>query len=73
MVVNVKINGTQVLTNFDIFADAGGANKADVKQFLATADANAKAVFLIDKNGQQIASAGEVDALITAQPRSPLR
>src|SRR5206468_1976586 len=31
-----------VLTNFDVFADAGGANKADVKQFLATADSNGR-------------------------------
>jgi len=28
------------LTNFDIFQDAGGANKADVKQFTATADSS---------------------------------
>jgi hypothetical protein len=37
---NVKINGSQVLTNFDIFATAGGAYKAIVEQFTATADAN---------------------------------
>ncbi len=30
---NVSINGTQVLTNFDIVAAAGGPNKAIVKQF----------------------------------------
>ncbi len=34
---NVSINGTQVLTNFDIFASAGGGNKAIVEQFSATA------------------------------------
>ncbi len=32
-IMNVAINGTQVLTNFDIFADAGGANIADDKVF----------------------------------------
>jgi subtilase family serine protease len=37
---NVNINGTQVLTNFDIFASAGGKYIAIVKQFTATADAN---------------------------------
>lgn len=37
---NVKINGSQVLTNFDIFATAGGKYKAIVEQFTATADAN---------------------------------
>jgi beta-glucanase (GH16 family) len=36
---NVLINGTQVLTNFDIFATAGGQNIAVVEQFPATATA----------------------------------
>jgi glucosylceramidase len=35
---NVTINGQQVLTNFDIFATAGGANKAVDEQFTTTAD-----------------------------------
>ena len=34
---NVLINGTQVLTNFDIFAAAGGQNLAVVEQFNTTA------------------------------------
>ena len=34
---NVLINGTQVLTNFDIFATAGGEFKAVVEPFTATA------------------------------------
>ncbi len=37
-VFNVTINGTQVLTNFDIFASAGGANKAVARSFTATAN-----------------------------------
>ena len=36
-VFNVAINGTQVLTNYDIYADAGGADIATIKQFQATA------------------------------------
>jgi Tol biopolymer transport system component len=36
---NVTINGVQVLSNFDIFAQAGGKNKAIVESFAATADA----------------------------------
>ena len=32
------INGTQVLTNFDIFATAGGENKAVAESFTATAN-----------------------------------
>ena len=35
---NVSINGSQVLTNFDIIAVAGGANKAVAKTFTATAN-----------------------------------
>src|SRR5206468_8362392 len=37
---NVTINGTQVLTNFDIFAAAGGNYKAVAKAFSTTADSN---------------------------------
>jgi hypothetical protein len=36
---NVNLNGTTVLSNFDIFASAGGKNIAIVKQFSANADA----------------------------------
>lgn len=39
-VFNVAINGTQVLSNFDIYQTAGGANKAITEQFPATPDAN---------------------------------
>ena len=35
-IFNVLINGTQVLTNFDILATAGGADKAVVEQFTTT-------------------------------------
>ncbi len=38
-VFNVAINGTSVLSNFDVYATAGGQNKALVEQFTATADA----------------------------------
>ena len=34
---NVFINGTQVLTNFDIIAAAGAPNKATIQEFMATA------------------------------------
>ncbi len=39
-VFNVSINGAAALTNFDIVATAGAANKAVVKQFAATASAS---------------------------------
>ena len=39
-IFDVAINGTRVLTNFDIFSAAGGANKAIVEQFTAAANAS---------------------------------
>ena len=38
-VFNVSINGTQVLTNFDIVAAAGAADKAIIEEFTGLADA----------------------------------
>ncbi len=37
-VFNVTINGTQVLSNFDIIAAAGAPNRANIQQFIATPD-----------------------------------
>jgi hypothetical protein len=42
---NVSINGTRVLTAFDIFAAAGAENKAIIKQF--TVNANASGQYVI--------------------------
>jgi bifunctional ADP-heptose synthase (sugar kinase/adenylyltransferase) len=42
-VFNVTINGTKVLSNFDIYATAG-ANKAVVEQFTATANSSGQIV-----------------------------
>jgi len=39
---NVTIQGTQVLTNFDIYATAGAENKAVVEAFPVTADSNGR-------------------------------
>ena len=39
-VFNVLINGTQVLTNFDIIAQTGAKNRAIAEQFPAVADSN---------------------------------
>jgi hypothetical protein len=41
---NVAINGTQVLTDFDIVAAAGAADKAIVQQFTTTASSSGKIV-----------------------------
>jgi len=44
-IFNVSINGTQVLTNFDIFATTGAKNKAVIEQF--TANANSSGQYVI--------------------------
>jgi hypothetical protein len=41
----VSINGTTVLTNFDIFGAAGAMNKAVIEQF--TANANSSGQYVI--------------------------
>ncbi|HEV3037345.1 MAG TPA: malectin domain-containing carbohydrate-binding protein [Candidatus Angelobacter sp.] len=43
-IFNVSMNGTQVLTNFDIFAAAGAQNKALIQQFTATANSSGQFV-----------------------------
>jgi hypothetical protein len=43
-VFNVSINGTTVLSNFDIVATAGAANEALVEQFTATANSSGQIV-----------------------------
>ncbi len=41
---NVLLNGTQVLTNYDIFVDAGGTNIATDRSFTATANSSGQIV-----------------------------
>ncbi len=43
-VLNVSINNTPVLSNFDVFRAAGGANKAIAQQFTATANGSGQIV-----------------------------
>jgi Malectin domain len=45
-VFNVSINGTQVLTNFDIFATAGGENIANIQEFLETPNSSGQYVIV---------------------------
>jgi len=39
-IFNVSVNGTQALSDFDVYQAAGGANKAVMEQLPATADSN---------------------------------
>ena len=65
---NVNINGTRVLSAFDIFAAAGGANKVTVQSFTATANASGQ-ISVTYSNGsadQPKSSAIAVSARATA-------
>ena len=46
---NVSINGTQVLTNFDVFAAAGAKNKAVIEQFTVNANSSGQYVIQFTK------------------------
>jgi endo-1,4-beta-xylanase len=48
---NVSINGATALNAFDIFAAAGGPNKAIAKTFNATANASGQVVIQFTRNG----------------------
>lgn len=47
-IFNVSINGTQVLSNFDIVAAAGAANRAVIEQFTATANSSGQIAIAIN-------------------------
>jgi hypothetical protein len=60
---SVAINGTTVLSNFDVFATAGGFEKALVEQFNAKADAGGKITIVFNNgNNNSIVSGIEVAA-----------
>ena len=42
----MSINGTQVLTDFDIFAAAGGQNIANIQQFTEAANSSGQYVIM---------------------------
>jgi len=69
-VFNVTINGTQVLTDFDIFAQAGGKDKALAETFTATADASGAITigFISVKNN---AAVNGIEILTAANSSSP--
>jgi hypothetical protein len=50
-VFNVAINGTNVLSGFDIFAAAGAGNKAVVEQFTAVANTAGQIVISFTQAG----------------------
>jgi len=73
-VFNVSINGTQVLTNFDIFATAGGENIANVQQFTEAANSSGQFVILFTTDVDKALVSGiEIDSTAScgAAPSAP--
>jgi len=65
---NVAINGTQVLSGFDIFATAGAQNQALTEQFNATANSSGQIVIAFTNGG---VDNPEVNAIeVVAEPRT---
>ena len=71
-VFNVTINGTQVLSNFDIFATAGGQNIAIAEQFGTTANSSGQVViqFTTIKDNAKV-SGIEITAGTVSAPPAP--
>lgn len=71
-VFNVKINGVQVLTGFDIYQAAGGANIAIAKSFTTTADTAGKiAIVLTATVNNAVISGVEVKAMVPTPTPTP--
>ena len=69
---NVAINGAAVLSNFDIYAAAGGKDKAVVEQFTATADAQGRITIAYTTVKDNAKSSG-IEILPTSAARRPWR
>ncbi len=67
---NVTINGMQVLTNYDIFAAAGGQNKAIVREFTSTPNGSGQIIvaFTVGSADQPKCSGIEILLPQTATP-----
>ncbi len=71
-VFSVKINGTQVLTNFDIYAAAGGSNIAVVKSYSTNADSTGKISLALTASVNNASIAGiEVTAASSTSTPTP--
>ncbi|HLK56714.1 MAG TPA: malectin domain-containing carbohydrate-binding protein, partial [Chthonomonadaceae bacterium] len=72
---NVSINGTPVLTNFDIVAAAGGMYKAVVKEFTASPDGSGNIIISFTNGGLQsggLPSPQNCDGKIAPQNFTPV-
>ena len=64
---NVSINGASVLNDFDIYAEAGGKNKAISQSFVATADTNGDITIAFSN----IKGGAKVDGIEISGPTTP--
>jgi Malectin domain/Chitobiase/beta-hexosaminidase C-terminal domain/Fn3 associated/DUF5010 C-terminal domain/PQQ enzyme repeat len=69
-VFNVSINGTQVLTNFDIFATAGGQNIANIQQFTPAANSSGQYVIVFTSVTDKALISG-IEIIATTTPAAP--
>jgi fibronectin type 3 domain-containing protein len=60
---NVAINGLSVLSNFDIFASAGGANKALVETFTTTANSSGQVVIAFTRGSADLPKANAIEVV----------
>jgi hypothetical protein len=68
-VFNVSINGTQVLTNFDIVAASGGENIANIQQFTEAANASGQMVITFTSvTNNALISGIEIDSTTPPPP-----
>ncbi len=67
---NVSINGSQVLTNFDIIAATGGQNIATIREFTTTANASGQIVIAYTTVTDNAKSSGI--EIIAPPPATPL-
>jgi hypothetical protein len=64
-VFNVAINGASVLSNFDIFANAGGANIALVEPFTATANSSGQIVIAFTAGAADLPKVNGIEVVAT--------
>ena len=68
---NVSIQGTQVLTNFDIYAVAGGKDIANIQQFTATADSNGHIVIAFTRGVYDAPVISGIEIITTSGGSAP--
>jgi beta-glucanase (GH16 family) len=68
---NVTINGTQVLTNFDIFVAAGGQNKAVVREYTVTPNGSGQIIIAYTVGTADLPKSSGIEVILPS-PTAPL-